>query len=76
MRSIALERTAKGRRRLRSILRAYVAARHIERVRYYVSSHGHPFEGLAHVLLGHRLLQQPHGPEGVGVVIEDLDRDH
>lgn len=34
--AIELERTPKGRARLRAILRAYVAARHLERVRYFV----------------------------------------
>jgi hypothetical protein len=36
IRAIELERTTKGRARLRSILQAYVAARHIDEVRYYV----------------------------------------
>ena len=35
--AIELERTAKGRARLRGILRAYVAARHVPEVHYYVS---------------------------------------
>jgi hypothetical protein len=35
--AVELERTIKGRTRLRSILRAYIAARHIERVRYYAT---------------------------------------
>ncbi|MGH3118619.1 MAG: hypothetical protein ACRDQ2_16200 [Gaiellales bacterium] len=34
--AIELELTAKGRSRVRAILQAYVAARHISRVRYYV----------------------------------------
>ena len=34
--AIELERTPKGRTRLRAILRAYVAARHLARVRYFV----------------------------------------
>lgn len=33
--AVELERTLKGRTRLRWILRSYIAARHIERVRYY-----------------------------------------
>jgi len=37
MLAIELERVVKGRTRLRSILRAYVAARHVERVRYYAA---------------------------------------
>jgi hypothetical protein len=36
--AIELERTPKGRARLRRILRGYVAARHVSRVRYYVLS--------------------------------------
>jgi hypothetical protein len=35
--AIELERALKGRTRLRSILRAYVAARHVGRVRYYAT---------------------------------------
>lgn len=35
--AIELERTAKGRARLRGILAAYTMARHIERVRYYAT---------------------------------------
>jgi hypothetical protein len=34
--AIELERTPKGRARLRRILRGYVAARHVRLVRYYV----------------------------------------
>jgi hypothetical protein len=33
--AVELERTAKGRTRLRRILTAYIAARHIGAVRYY-----------------------------------------
>lgn len=36
--AIELERTAKGRARLNGILSAYVAARHIDRVRYYATN--------------------------------------
>ncbi len=36
--AVELERTAKGRARLRSILSGYVGARHIDGVRYYVTS--------------------------------------
>lgn len=36
--AIELERTVKGRARLVGILRAYARARHIERVRYYVTA--------------------------------------
>jgi hypothetical protein len=35
--AIELERTLKGRTRLRSILRSYVSARHLKRVRYYAT---------------------------------------
>ena len=35
--AVELERTAKGRARLRGILRAYVAARHLSEVHYYAS---------------------------------------
>jgi hypothetical protein len=35
MLAVELERTAKGRARLRRILAGYVAARHISEVRYY-----------------------------------------
>lgn len=35
--AVELERTAKGRARLRRILSGYVAARHVKRVRYVVS---------------------------------------
>ena len=35
--AIELERTAKGRTRLRGILRGYVAARHLAEVRYYTT---------------------------------------
>lgn len=35
--AVELERTAKGRSRLRSILSAYVSARHVQRVRYVVT---------------------------------------
>jgi hypothetical protein len=36
--AVELERTAKGRTRLRGILAAYVACRHIEGVRYYATT--------------------------------------
>lgn len=38
--AIELERTAKGRARLRRILAGYVAARHVEAVRYYTTNDG------------------------------------